>query len=60
MHLKFSTDGLSPFAIVVDSGANLPVQNNNTAIAVLAIIAIAEGAVLVAILVKFILGKKFA
>ena len=60
LHLKFSTDGLSPFAIVVDNGATMPVENNNTAIIVLAIIAIAEGAVLVAILVKFILNKKLA
>ena len=57
-HLKFTTDGLSPFAIVVDSGEVAPVTNNNTAIVVLAIIAIAEGAALVAILVKFILNKK--
>ena len=60
LHLSFSTDGLSPFLVIVDTGAELPVKNNNTAVTVLAIVAIAEGAALVAIAVKAILGKKFA
>ena len=61
-HLVFSTNGLSPFAIVVDTGADIPVEadNDGIIIAVLAVVAIAEGAGLVAILVKFVLSKKFA
>lgn len=60
LHLTFSTDGLSPFMVVVDTGASIPANNSGVLVAVLAVIAIAEGAALVAILVKFILGKKFA
>ncbi|MBE6533841.1 MAG: hypothetical protein E7678_02570 [Ruminococcaceae bacterium] len=58
LHLMFSTDGLSPFAIVVDTHENVPTQSNGVLIAVLAVIAIAEAAALIAILVKFILSKK--
>ena len=63
LHLKFSTKGLSPFAIVVDTGADLPVEDNrgtSILIGVLAIVAIAEAAALITILVKFILSKKAA
>lgn len=60
LHLNFSTDGLSPFMVVVDTGASIPANNSGVLVAVLAVIAIAEGAALVAILVKFILNKKFA
>ena len=60
LHLCFTTDGLSPFIVVVDTGAKLPTADDSTLVTVLAIIAIAEGAALVAIFVKFILGKKFA
>ena len=60
LHLNFSTDGLSPFMVVVDTGESLPANNSGVLVAVLSVIAIAEGAALVAILVKFILGKKFA
>jgi hypothetical protein len=60
LHLVFSTDGLSPFAIVVDNGEVAPVKDNGVLIGVLTVIAIAEGAALVAILVKFIVSKKFA
>lgn len=60
LHLNFSTDGLSPFLVIVDTGAEIPVKSNNTAVTVLAVVAIAEGAALVAIAVKAILGKKFA
>ena len=59
-HLTFSVDSLSPFAIVIDTGATPPREDNSALIAILAVIAIAEAAALVAILVKFILGKKFA
>ena len=59
-HLTFSVDSLSPFAIVIDTGATPPREDNSILIAILAVIAIAEAAALVAILVKFILGKKFA
>ena len=61
LHLKFSTKGLSPFAIVVDTGVDLPVEDNrgtSILIGVLAIVAIAEAAALITILVKFILSKK--
>lgn len=59
LHLVFSTNGLSPFAIVVDSGESAPVANNNSVlVGVLTVVAVAEGAALIAILVKFILGKK--
>ena len=63
LHLKFSTDGLSPFAIVVDTGADLPVEDtkgNSILTGVLAIVAIAEAAALITILIKFILSKKTA
>lgn len=60
MHLSFSTDGLSPFAIVVDSSDTEPVKNNNAPIIILSVAAVAESAVLVAIIVKSILGKKSA
>lgn len=63
LHLKFSTKGLSPFAIVVDTGVDLPVEDNrgtSILIGVLAIVAIAEAAALITILVKFILSKKAA
>lgn len=63
LHLKFSTKGLSPFAIVVDTGAEAPVENsrgNSILTGVLAIIAIAEAAALITILVKYILSKKTA
>ena len=60
LHLSFTTDGLSPFAIVVNTGEIVEPEDNSVAIGVLAVIAIAEGAALIAILVKFILGKKFA
>ena len=59
LHLVFSTNGLSPFAIVVDSGESAPAPaNNGILVGVLTVIAVAEGAALIAILVKFILGKK--
>ena len=58
LHLMFSTNGLSPFAIVVDTQENVPTQSNGVLVAVLAVIAIAEAAALIAILVKFILSKK--
>lgn len=63
LHLKFSTDGLSPFAIVVDTGADLPVEDtkgNSILTGVLAIVAIAGAAALITILIKFILSKKTA
>ena len=59
-HLKFTTNGLSPFAIVVDSGETVPQENNDVLIGVLAIVAIAEAAALITILIKFILTKKTA
>ena len=59
-HLSFSTDGLSPFAIVVDTGEELPAEDNSVLVAILTVVAVAEAAVLVAILVKFILSKKLA
>ena len=59
LHLVFSTNGLSPFAIVVDSGESAPAPaNNGILVGVLTVVAVAEGAALIAILVKFILGKK--
>ena len=58
LHLIFSTDGLSPFAIVVDSGEVAPVEDNGVLIAVLTVIAVAEAAALIAIVVKFLLAKK--
>jgi hypothetical protein len=58
LHLKFSTEGLSPFAVVVNTGDVIEQKDNSVAIGVLATIAIAEGAALVAILIKFILSKK--
>ena len=57
-HLVFSTDGLSPFAIVVDSGESAPIADNGVLVGVLTVLAVAEGAALVAILVKFIVNKK--
>ena len=60
LHLVFSTDGLSPFAIVVDNGEVAPVKDSSVIIGVLTVICIAEGAALVAILVKFIVNKKFS
>lgn len=58
LHLYFTTEGLSPFAIVVNTGDAIEPVDNSILVAVLTILAIAEGAVLVAILVKFILTKK--
>ena len=60
LHLVFSTDGLSPFAIVVDNGEVAPVKDNSVFVGVLTVICLAEGAALVAILVKFIVNKKFS
>ncbi len=61
-HLTFSTDGLSPFAIVVDTGAELPTPSNNSnlIIGILTIAVIAESAALIAIIVKAIVSKKFS
>ena len=61
-HLTFSTDGLSPFAIVVDTGAELPAPSNNSnlIIGILTIAVIAESAALIAIIVKAIVSKKFS
>lgn len=58
LHLIFSTEGLSPFAIVVDSGEVAPVEDNSVLIGVLTVVAVAEAAALIAILVKFLLSKK--
>ncbi len=58
LHLKFTVDGLSPFAVVINTGDVIEQKDNSIAVGVLAVIAIAEGAALVAILVKFILSKK--
>ena len=58
LHLKFSTNGLSPFAVVVNTGDVIEQKDNSVIIGVLATVAIAEGAALVAILIKFILSKK--
>ena len=61
-HLTFSTDGLSPFAVVVDTGAELPAPSDNSglAIGILTIVVVAESAALIAILVKTIVSKKFS
>lgn len=59
-HLSFSVDSLSPFMVIVDTGEKLPTDDGSLLVAILAVIAIAECAALVAIVVKFILGKKFA
>lgn len=59
-HLVFTVDGLSPFAVVVDTGAELPVDNNNgdtILIAILAFVVIIETAALVTILIKYFLGR---
>ena len=58
IHLSFTTDGLSPFAVVVNTGDIIQPEDNSVAIGVLTTIAVAEGAVLITILVKFILSKK--
>lgn len=60
LHLTFSVDGLSPFAIVVDTGEELPSDKDNVIIIVLVIIVAAEAAALISILIKFIVTKKTA
>ena len=58
LHLSFTTDGLSPFAVIVNTGDVIQPEDNSVLIGVLTTIAVAEGAVLITILVKFILSKK--
>lgn len=58
--LKFKTKGLSPFAVVVDTGETIAPSNNNGLIVALVIISVAEAAALITILIKFIINKKTA
>ena len=59
-YLKFTTKGLSPFAVVVDTGKVLPESDNTALIVTLVIISVAEAAALVTILIRFLLSKKTA
>lgn len=59
-YLNFTTDGLSPFAVVVDTGEVLPAADHTALIVVLAIVAVAEAAALITILIRFLLAKKTA
>lgn len=58
--LKFTTDGLSPFAVVVDTQEKTLVNDNTGLIVALIIISVAEAAALITILIKFLLSKKTA
>lgn len=60
MILTFSTKGLSPFAVVVDTGETVAPSDNNGLIIALVIISVAEAAALITILIKFIINKKTA
>ena len=58
--LTFTTDGLSPFAVVVDTGEEAPINDNTGLIVALVIISVAEAAALVTILIKYLISKKTA
>lgn len=58
--LNFTTQGLSPFAVIVDTGKEIAPEDNTTLIVILVIISVAEAAALITILVRFLLSKKTA
>lgn len=58
--LTFTTEGLSPFAVVVDTGEEAPINDNTGLIVALVIISVAEAAALITILVKYLISKKTA